>query len=166
MNPTQVAADYTSGEGFDCCIMEDGSANVFHPNGTARVSPDGQVHSESNPRLKAVLEKKIAIARANERQLQEDPSGRCTIKFSSLYRKMPGQILSGGSRDAKLLAVLKVKRPQLSTRYKNQQKRDKIDEQVRGIRTAINILIEKEKELLAESEKLKPARQLAARGGA
>ena len=49
-------------------------------------------------------------------------------------------------------------RNQLSTRYKNQQKRDKIDDQVRGIRTAINFLIAKEKELLAESEELKPAK--------
>jgi hypothetical protein len=48
-------------------------------------------------------------------------------------------------------------RNQLSTRYRNQQKRDRIDDQMRGIRTAINILIEKEKELIAESEKLKPA---------
>jgi uncharacterized coiled-coil DUF342 family protein len=54
----------------------------------------------------------------------------------------------------------------LSTRYHNQQKRDKIDEQVRGIRQAINFLIEKEKELIAESEKLKPARPKDARGGA
>jgi hypothetical protein len=58
-------------------------------------------------------------------------------------------------------------RNMLSTRYKNQQKRDKIDEQVRGIRTAINFLIEKERELIAESEKLNPARlKNAGRGGA
>jgi len=54
----------------------------------------------------------------------------------------------------------------LSTRHRNQQKRDKIDEQVRCIRTAINILIEKERELIAESEKLSPARQKDAKGGA
>jgi uncharacterized coiled-coil DUF342 family protein len=57
-------------------------------------------------------------------------------------------------------------RHQLSTRYKNQQKRDKIDEQVRGIRQTINFLIEKERELIAESQKLKPARQKDTRGGA
>jgi len=44
----------------------------------------------------------------------------------------------------------------LSTRYRNQQKRDQLDEQVRGIRIAINILIARERELIAESEKLKP----------
>lgn len=44
----------------------------------------------------------------------------------------------------------------IGTRYRNQQKRDLIDEKVRGIRTAINILIEKERELIAESEALKP----------
>lgn len=54
----------------------------------------------------------------------------------------------------------------LGTRYRNQQKRDKIDEEVRGIRTAINILIAREKELIAESEKLKPARPKGDRGGA
>lgn len=54
----------------------------------------------------------------------------------------------------------------LSTRYKNQQKRDIIDEQVRGIRHAINFLLAKERELIAESEKLNPARSKDARGGA
>ena len=45
----------------------------------------------------------------------------------------------------------------LGTRYRNQQARDRIDDQVRGIRTAINFLIEKEKALITESEALKPA---------
>jgi uncharacterized coiled-coil DUF342 family protein len=57
-------------------------------------------------------------------------------------------------------------RHQLSTRYRNQQKRDRIDEQVRGIDEAAKILQEKRDELLKEAEKLKPARQKAARGGA
>lgn len=57
------------------------------------------------------------------------------------------------------------KRNTLSTRYRNQQKKDIIDGQARGIRTAINVLILKERELIAESEKLKPAR-IEARGGA
>ncbi len=49
----------------------------------------------------------------------------------------------------------------LSTRYRNQQKRDLIDEQARGVRVAINILLAKERELQAESEKLAPARSKA-----
>lgn len=54
----------------------------------------------------------------------------------------------------------------LSTRYKNAQKKAEIDEQIRGIRISISLLIEKEKELQAESEKLRPARQTGGRGGA
>ena len=49
----------------------------------------------------------------------------------------------------------------LGSRYMNHRKRDKIDDQVRGIRVAINFLIETERELIAESEALKPARSKA-----
>jgi hypothetical protein len=38
------------------------------------------------------------------------------------------------------------RRNQLSTRYKNGKKLDLIEDQIRGIRTAINILVTKEKE--------------------
>jgi hypothetical protein len=47
----------------------------------------------------------------------------------------------------------------LSTRYKNSQKKILIDDQIRGVRTAINILIAKERELIAESEALSPAKK-------
>ena len=49
------------------------------------------------------------------------------------------------------------RRNQLSTRYKNGKKLDQIEDQIRGIRTAINILITKERELQEESKKLKEA---------
>ena len=39
----------------------------------------------------------------------------------------------------------------LADRYHDQQKKDIIDEKVRGIRTAINILILEERTLIAES---------------
>jgi hypothetical protein len=49
----------------------------------------------------------------------------------------------------------------LSTRYLNAQKKAAIDDQVRGIRQAINFLIAKEEVLKREAEKLKPARSKA-----
>ena len=49
------------------------------------------------------------------------------------------------------------RRNQLSTRYKNGKKLDEIELQIRGIRTTINILITKERELQEESKKLKEA---------
>jgi hypothetical protein len=113
MNPIQVAQDYAATEGYDCALTEDGCAHIFHPRGAAMILPSGEVHSESNPRLKEVLEKKIAAAKLNEARLQEDPSGRCTIKFSDEYEKMPLEYLD----DTRLLAVLKVKRHQLSPEF-------------------------------------------------
>ena len=105
MNPLQVAQDYADEEGYDWSEV-DGAILVWHPFGAARVRPTGSVESESNPRLKAVLEKKITAAWAKEVQLREDPSGRCTIKFSSAYEKMPPT-----TNNTRLMAVLKVKRP-------------------------------------------------------
>ena len=49
------------------------------------------------------------------------------------------------------------RRNQLSTRYKTGKKLDEIELQIRGIRTTINILITKERELQEESKKLKEA---------
>lgn len=54
------------------------------------------------------------------------------------------------------------RRNQLSTRYKNAQKKDRIDDEIRGIRMAINILIQRERELLEESRKLSPKKKGAA----
>jgi hypothetical protein len=54
------------------------------------------------------------------------------------------------------------RRNQLSTRYKNGQKKDRIDDEIRGIRMAINILIQRERELLEESRKLSPKKKEAA----
>ena len=116
MNPLQVAEDYAAEEGFDFSRNEDGSLEVWHPRGAAKVYPDGHVISEPNPRLKEVLERKIAIARAREAQIAEDPSGRCTIKFSAEYCKMPMEVLAKVS-DTTLLAVLKVKKAQLSLQF-------------------------------------------------
>jgi hypothetical protein len=116
MNPLQVARDYANEEGFDYFEYPDGSVEVFHPLGGARVYPDGRAVSESNPRLKEVLEKKIALARAEEAQIEQDPSGRCTIKFSAEYCKMPLEVLAEVS-DTTLLAVLKVERSQLSPQF-------------------------------------------------
>jgi hypothetical protein len=116
MNPLQVAEDYAAEEGFDFSRHEDGTVEVWHPRGAAKVYPDGQVISEPNPRLKEVLERKIALAKARETQIVEDPSGRCTIKFSAEYGKMPMEVLANVS-DTTLLAVLKVKRPQLSSQF-------------------------------------------------
>lgn len=48
------------------------------------------------------------------------------------------------------------RRNQLSTRYKNGQKKDRIDDEIRGIRMAINILITREQELQEESKRLAP----------
>jgi hypothetical protein len=117
MNPLQVAEDYASEEGFDFTRYEDGSVEVFHPAGGVRVLPDGTVQSLSNPRMKEVLERKISMARLDEAQLVLDPSGRCTIKFSSIYEKMPGPVMAGECSEARLLAVLKVKRVQLSPEF-------------------------------------------------
>ena len=111
MNPLQVAQDYAAEEGYDWSEV-DGAVLVWHPFGAARVRPTGSVESESNPRLKAVLEKKITAARAKEAPLREDPSGRCTIKFSSAYEKMPPT-----TNNTRLMAVLKVKRAQLSFQF-------------------------------------------------
>ena len=54
------------------------------------------------------------------------------------------------------------RRNQLSTRYKNAQRKNRIDDEIRGIRTAINILIQREQELLEESKKLSPKKRGAA----
>jgi hypothetical protein len=51
------------------------------------------------------------------------------------------------------------KRHRCISRYRKAQRKAKIDEEIWSIRTAINILIEKEKELQAESEKLRPAKK-------
>jgi len=112
MNALQIAEDYAREEGYDFYRNKDGTAYVWHPYGAARISPDGLVESESNPRLKAVLEKKIGQARAKDAQLIQDPSGRCTIKFSSSYEKMPPT-----TNNTRLMAVLKVKRAQLSAEF-------------------------------------------------
>ncbi len=49
------------------------------------------------------------------------------------------------------------RRHQLATRYKTGKRLDEIELQIRGIRTTINILITKERELQEESKKLKEA---------
>jgi len=112
MNVLQVAEDYANEEGFDFTKHENGSIEIWHPIGAASVSPDGQVVSAKNYRLKSVLEKKLALARSRESQLLMDPSGRVTIKFSARYEKMPEDVSS-----TTLLNVLKVRRSQLSPQF-------------------------------------------------
>jgi len=116
MNALQAAKDYASEEGFDFAELPDGSVEVFHPRGSANITPDGQVRADANPRLREVLERKIAQARAKDAQLQEDPSGRATIKFSAEYAKMPLEVTARIS-ETMLLGVLKVKRAQLSAEF-------------------------------------------------
>ena len=53
------------------------------------------------------------------------------------------------------------RRNQLSSRYKNGQEQDRIYDEIRGIRMAINILIAKEQELQEKSKKLSPKRGTA-----
>jgi len=48
------------------------------------------------------------------------------------------------------------RRNQLSTRYKTGKKLDLIEDQIRGIRTAINILVTKEQELQEVKKRLSP----------
>jgi hypothetical protein len=48
------------------------------------------------------------------------------------------------------------RRNQLATRYKTGKKLDQIEDQIRGIRTAINILVTKEQELQEEKKQLLP----------
>jgi hypothetical protein len=113
MDALQVATDYAAEEGF--LITRDAESQwieIHHPQGGARIQKDGSILCEINPLLKQVLEKKLAQARAKEAQLIEDPSGRVTIKFSAEYAKMPADI-----SQTTLLAVLKVKRSQLSPQF-------------------------------------------------
>ena len=119
MSATQAARDYAAEEGLTYTDHPDGSVEVWHCRGAATVSPDGRVASAMNYRLKQVLERKISQARANESRLQADPSGRCTIKFASEYCKMPhsGLEMMDEDRPTTLLAVLKVKRGQLSAQF-------------------------------------------------
>lgn len=112
MNPSKVAEDYASEEGFDFARHDDGSVEVYHPRGAARVLPDGTVLSLSNPLLKSVLDKKIVQATLDERALSTDPTRRITIKFSSRYTKMPED-----TRDTRLLTVLKAKVGHLSPEF-------------------------------------------------
>lgn len=113
MSATQAARDYAADEGLTSIANPDGSVEVLHTLGSARVYPDGDVVSVSNPRLQAVLERKIMQSRAKEARLQEDPSARCTIKFSARYSKMPDT----SRDDTTLLAVLKTRSGQLSPEF-------------------------------------------------
>lgn len=47
----------------------------------------------------------------------------------------------------------------VNPRYKNGQKKDRIDDEIRGIRIAINILIRREQELQEESKRLAPKKK-------
>ena len=113
MDALQVATDYAAEEGFRITRDSEGQwIEIHHSQGGARVQKDGSILCETNPVLKQVLEKKLAQARAKEAQLIEDPSGRVTIKFSAEYEKMPSDI-----SHTTLLAVLKVKRSQISPQF-------------------------------------------------
>lgn len=112
MDALQEVKDYAAEEGLHAVRDADGHwITIYHPGGKACIHKDGTVHSE-NALLKQVLEKKLAQARAKEAQLIADPEGRVTIKFSAEYEKMPSDI-----SQTTLLAVLKVKRSQLSPQF-------------------------------------------------
>ena len=113
MDALQVATDYAAEEGFRITRDAEGQwIEIHHPQGGARIQKDGSILCETNPLLKQVLEKKLAKAKAKEAQLIEDPCGRVTIKFSAEYEKMPADISY-----TTLLAVLKVKRSQISPQF-------------------------------------------------
>jgi len=113
MDALQVAENYAEEEGFRFTRDAEGQwIEIHHPQGGARIEKDGTILCETNPILKQVMEKKLALARAKESQLLEDPSGRVTIKFSARYEKMPPD-----TTNTTLLAVLKVKRSQLSAQF-------------------------------------------------
>jgi len=54
------------------------------------------------------------------------------------------------------------RRNQLAIRYETGKKLDQIEDQIRGIRTAINILVTKEQELQEEKKQLLPKMRGAA----
>jgi hypothetical protein len=113
MDALQVATDYAAEEGFRITRDAEGQwIEIHYPQGGARIQRDGSILCETNPLLKQVLEKKLAQARAKESQLLEDPEGRVTVKFSAEYEKMPPD-----TTNTTLLAVLKVKRSQLSAQF-------------------------------------------------
>jgi hypothetical protein len=58
------------------------------------------------------------------------------------------------------------RRHTLADRFHNSQKLVECETHARGLRLAINDLLKMERELLAEIEKLKPARQTEGHGGA
>lgn len=58
------------------------------------------------------------------------------------------------------------RRHTLADRFHDSQKMVEYETHARGLRLAINDLLKMERELLAEIEKLKPARQNGGRGGA
>lgn len=53
------------------------------------------------------------------------------------------------------------RRKQLGTRYKDSQEKARIDDEIRGIRLAVNILISREQELQERSKKLAPQKEVA-----
>lgn len=55
------------------------------------------------------------------------------------------------------------RRNQLSTRYKNGKKLDEVETQIRGIQTAIHILVAKGRELQEEKKQLLPKMRGAVR---
>jgi len=57
-------------------------------------------------------------------------------------------------------------RHSLVKRYQDSRTRIVLDEQIKGIRHAINLLIAEERRLIKESEALTPARATDGRGGA
>ena len=89
----KIIQDYAQEEGFDYYIdPEKGEyIEVHHFKGGARAHADGRVESALNFKLKAVMEKKIAEARAYEAQFgqpEEDPGTEFYLQIKAGLREL------------------------------------------------------------------------------
>ena len=71
-DPIKAAKEFAASACLNWWPHEDGSLSVFHPDGAARVTPDGQVMSIPNPRLQAALERKIAESEKEDHSKMDD----------------------------------------------------------------------------------------------
>ncbi len=87
MDAIQVAIDYCAEEGFYHWVDPEKRAwvEVHHPRGGARVYQDGQVESALNSKLKEVLEKKLALARAKDAE-DADLQGYVSLDLYTMIR--------------------------------------------------------------------------------
>jgi len=110
----KLIQDYCAEEDFQYYIDPEESKwiEVHHFKGGARAYADGRVESALNFKLKAVMERKIAEAKAMEMPAQHDGQGRVIIKFATRYEKAPDLQAA-----TKLLAVLKVREEEIQAPF-------------------------------------------------